>query len=209
MNHKHLDNVQKLLVLKRKKSLNRRGCFERFFVCRWNFADTRTMQLAMNASFYSNFRYTFRLNCFTNDMSRVFSSHHENYWWHRKCFSSSRIVGNRKSHTHIVTGKNFSSFRSFGSSQRRRCRTGFLIGNLCDYFILLDWCFNSMRFLHCGETEAWSVFCIARLGMPPWATLSRKNRTVSFSFLKLSNWNNFQIEEVEDKLWVMGGKIQS
>lgn len=67
-----------------KKTSNWKGWLD-FFV---NFpASTRYNAICNECIlFYSNLRYKFRLNCFTNDMSRVFHSPLWNYWWHRKCF---------------------------------------------------------------------------------------------------------------------------
>lgn len=149
------------------------------------------------------FRYKFRLNCFTNDMSRVFSSHYEiiddieNVFRRGVSLATGKVV-------HILRLGNFRTFLSevFETFTWRDVGLGlWQVCNLCYYFIPIDWCFNNMRFLYCGGTEAWFVFCIAQHGMRHWAILSRKNHTVSANRNKSQmNIENY-LQVLKEGLW--------
>lgn len=67
---------KKLSPFFRKEKLRIKGVGLKFL--RTFFANTRYIAICNERIlFYSNLLYKFRLNCFTNDMSRVFHSHYE------------------------------------------------------------------------------------------------------------------------------------
>lgn len=120
---------------KEKKNFKLKGLFRIF--CKL-FVGTRYNAICNECiPFYSNLRYKFRLNCFTNDMSRVFSTpHYEIIDDIENVFVEAFRWQQEKSYTYW----NWKfSFRSLANLKLwRRCRTGFSIGNLCDYFIFCD-----------------------------------------------------------------------